>query len=314
MNAIFTDLDQRGADLWGTQPLRLRHSLGDLDLFSDESLASLIDTLPADQVMINTMAADGHDHGDWAYCDRAGLSGSRIIEAVRNGRLWINMVRLHRADSRFRDLLDRIYTEIDQRFPGPRATKQTLGLLVSSPGAQVYYHCDVPCQTLWQLRGRKRIWIYPPTAPFLRPAELEDVVRRVSEEDVTYETWFDEYAREYELTPGDMLHWPLNAPHRIVNQNVLNVSLTTEHWTFPSRRAYLVNFGNGVLRSRLGWRPRSRSTEGPGFLGKAALATVWRATGLRDREAAERRPTYIVDPSAPWGRRPVDSSHEEYAN
>ena len=39
---------------------------------------------------------------------------------------------------------------------------------MSSPNARVFYHFDVPGQTQVQLRGRKRIWFYPPTAPFPR--------------------------------------------------------------------------------------------------------------------------------------------------
>ncbi|HWN35062.1 MAG TPA: hypothetical protein VNP03_20085 [Pseudonocardia sp.] len=45
---------------------------------------------------------------------------------------------------------------------------------MSSPNARVFYHSDVPGQTLVQLRGRKRIWIYPPTAPFLRAETVID--------------------------------------------------------------------------------------------------------------------------------------------
>ncbi|HEX4248091.1 MAG TPA: hypothetical protein VH008_09490 [Pseudonocardia sp.] len=54
--------------------------------------------------------------------------------------------------------------------------KSKLSLLVSLPGARVFYHFDVPGQTLVQLRGRRRIWIHPPTAPFVRPEHVENPV------------------------------------------------------------------------------------------------------------------------------------------
>ncbi|WP_224392967.1 cupin-like domain-containing protein [Pseudonocardia sp. ICBG1293] len=303
---IFEGFDGRAAGLWGTQPLRLRHTLSGLDLFSDGSLARLVEQLPGTHLQINTAGSVGAN--TWSACDRGGRTGAEVLEAVRGGRLWINMMGLEEVDRRFADLVARIYAEIEEGVPGLRTSRHRIGVLVSSPGARVHYHTDVPCQTLWQLRGRKRIWVYPPTEPFLRGPEIEDVVRRVSEEGISYEPWFDEYARVHDLEAGDMLHWPLNAPHRIVNDDVVNVSLTTEHWTAPSRRAYLVHFGNGVLRSDLGWRPRSRSTAGPGLLAKAGLATAYRLSGLRHRRTAVRTATHVVDPLAGGGaRRLVDA-------
>ncbi len=116
-------------------------------------------------------------------------------------------------------------------MPDFKTFKHSVGLLVSSPKAQVFYHADVPGQALWQLRGKKRIYIYPAELPFLEPRELENVVRGITEEEVTYKSWYDDYARAYDLEAGDMLHWKLNGPHRVVNLGTVNVSLTTEHWT-----------------------------------------------------------------------------------
>jgi hypothetical protein len=88
---------------------------------------------------------------------------------------------------------------------GFKTFKRKLGLLISSPGAKVFYHFDVPGQGLWQIRGRKRIWIYPPTEPFLRATNVENVVRSLDKEDVPYEPWYDEHAEAYDMEPGDML-------------------------------------------------------------------------------------------------------------
>ena len=40
------------------------------------------------------------------------------------------------------------------------------------PGARVYYHADLPGQLLWQIAGRKRVWLYPGGAPFLTERHL----------------------------------------------------------------------------------------------------------------------------------------------
>jgi hypothetical protein len=74
-----------------------------------------------------------------------------------------------------------MYGELESELPFT-TFKRKLNLLVSSPNARVFYHFDVPGQTLVQLRGRKRIWISPPAAPFRRPESVENTVRSVATE------------------------------------------------------------------------------------------------------------------------------------
>jgi len=296
---VFESIDESQARVWGLNTARLRHRLSDHELFTDESLGRLIENIDPRHMDISTM---GGDVLTWRHCDRAGRSGADVLEAVRRGRLWINMMAIEEVDSRFDDLLRRMYSELEGVIPGFRTFKRKLCLLISSPAAQVFYHFDRPGQGLWQIRGRKRIWIYPPTEPFLSPLNVENVMRSLDLEDIPYETWFDDYAQVYDLEPGDMLHWALNGPHRVTNYDMLNVSLATEHWTSQIRRSYAMNYGNGILRREMHWRPRSRSLDGPGFWAKVALTGAWRATGLHGRTSYRRILTYEVDPDAPLGR------------
>ncbi|HZZ49826.1 MAG TPA: hypothetical protein VFE65_23285 [Pseudonocardia sp.] len=136
-----------------------------------------------------------------------------------------------------------------------------------------------------QIRGGERIWIYPPREPFLRPRNVENTVRSVSTEGLDHQPWFDDYAEEHHMQPGDLLHWALNGPHRVANDATMSVSLTTEHWTSSVRRSYAMNYGNGLLRSVLGWRPRSQSTSGMAFWAKAAMSAAWRASGMQARQS-----------------------------
>jgi cupin-like protein len=300
MPPIIDTIDSGWTKVWGAHTVKLRHSLACSDLFSDDSLAKLIEIIDAKHIDISTM---GDDVSTWAHCDHSGIAGSTVLEAVRRGRLWINMMAVEEVDPNFRVLLDEIYGELESAVPYFSTFKRKIGLLISSPDAQVFYHFDVPGQSLWQLRGRKKIWIYPPTEPFLRPVNVESVIRSLDKEDIPYEPWFDDYAHMYTLEPGDMLHWPLNGPHRVSNLHALNVSLTTEHWTSHIRRSYAMNYGNGVLRRDLRSSPRSRSLDGPAFWAKAALTTAWRTSGLHAKRSYQRILTHRVDPDAPLGRR-----------
>ncbi len=231
MQQVFENFSPRHAALWGGHTVRLRHNLYRQELFEDASLARLIETMSPEHLQITTMAREGHDLSTWRHCDRGDLSGETVLQAVRNGRIWINMTGIDQVDPRFAEMLEAMYGELEAHMPEFRTFRRKLGLLISSPGAQVFYHADIPGQGLWQVRGRKRIHIYPNTEPFLMPREIENVIRGLQEEDIHYEPWFEDYAEVYDLEPGDMLHWALNGPHRVMNHDSLNVSLTTEHWT-----------------------------------------------------------------------------------
>ena len=142
---------------------------------------------------------------------------------------------------------------------------------------------DTTGQNLWQIHGSKRVYLYPPEAPFLRDDELSDVTLYHNEVGITYERWYDEHARQFNLRPGTMVHWPLNAPHRIENGDDLSVSLTTEYYTWDIRK-HTINVGAaGLLRPRIdpNWVP---------FPLKAAMLLAATRTGLLNRRRSERRP------------------------
>ena len=94
-----------------------------------------------------------------------------------------------------------------------------------------------------------------------------------------YAQWYDEHAAVVDLNPGEMLHWPLNSPHRVDNHDCLNVSMTTEYWTDPIRRNVMMNCGNAVLRHKLGITPRSHSLSGPGSGSRLCCRRVPSAPG-----------------------------------
>jgi hypothetical protein len=164
----------------------------------------------------------------------------------------------------------------------------------------------VPGQTLWQVRGVKRVYVYPNIPPFLPQANIEKIVLGEAHEiSLPYQPWFDEYAQVTDLEPGRMLHWPLNCPHRIVNADCLNVSFTTEHMTDELRNAYAVNYANGILRRRLGLHTLARPTSGPGLYARLGLAAAHKQLGLQARRRSGFRIDFKVDPAAPSSVRNI---------
>jgi hypothetical protein len=297
--AILTSWDEtRHKALWGNQPIRLQHRLHESPLFSDAALAELIESYPRSKYSIVLVGAR-NERKLWREGEIGDLSGAQVIQAIAAGRMWLNLRNVHTVDKRYDELLGQILDEFCARSGMPRVLARNSGILISSPNAQVYYHSDLPGQSLWQMRGEKRVYIYPPVAPFLTPEQIERIILTGLEVDMDYASWYDDHATVVDLKPGEMLHWPLNAPHRVDNHDCLNVSLTTEYWTDDIRRTAMMNSANAVLRHKLGITPRSQSITGPGFWLKALLHASAKRAGLLSKRRDPRPITFRLDPGRP---------------
>lgn len=294
---IFTSWEPKHSLLWGNQPICVRHRLHEHPLFSQENLAALIEKYPAEKYMLVHVGKRG-ERKLWREGDFGGLSGRDVMRSIEQGRMWLNLLHVHEVDLRYGELLDQIFQEIEGCIPGYRTFKRMNGILISSPEAQVYYHFDTSGQALWQIIGRKRVYVYPSTPPFLKNEELKSVCCFHDEVNIAYESWYDEHAKVFEIGPGEMLSWPLNAPHRIENLG-FSVSMTVEYGTPSIRRKLVVNGANCLLREYLGRSPRPDSS-GLAYLSKAALYGSVQGAGLLKARRRQRRPiTFHLDPRVP---------------
>lgn len=286
---IFTDWTDETTRRWAGEPLCLSHRLDAHPLFSLDALAELIDTYPRKHYSLVQVGTPGQRRL-WREGEIGDVTGQRVIESIAKGRMWLNLRNTSAIDARYGALLDRLFDEIASHVPGFRAFSKTMGILISSPKAEVYYHMDLPGQSLWQIHGKKRVYVYPAEPPFRRDEDLERIALTQVEVDVPYESWYDQHAKVFEIGGGQMLHWPLNAPHRVENLDCLNVSMTTEYWTEPIRRTQMINLANAILRHKIGVAPRSRSISGPGFWAKAALQAGVKRAGLLTQARKALRP------------------------
>jgi hypothetical protein len=291
------------AQLWGQVPLRLNHNLAASKLFSREALAELIETYPRSHYALVNMG-DQQDKRLWREGDIGGLRGTQVLDAIERGRMWLNLREVSKLDARYSQFLDQMFEELEQRLPGFVAPRRNSGILISSPRAQVYYHADLPGQALFQIEGRKRLYVYPAVAPFITPEHLEDIALFDMELDVPYADWYDRHAQVIDLEPGSFATWPLNAPHRVENFDCLNVSMTVSFLTEAIRRAQRLNLANGILRHRFGLQRPARRLDGVSYWSKVALQKALRDTRWVKAERAARRPiTFKLDPSMPGSVR-----------
>lgn len=298
--AIISNWTPEHALKYGHEILMLRHRLHESDLFTEAALGGLIDRYPNEHYSLNTMGYDP-ENPVWREGTIEGFSGEAVIRAIENGRMWLNLRCVEKVDDRYGRLLNDMFAEFEDRVPGLSTFKHKLGILISSPQVQVFYHADIPGQSLWQIHGEKRVYIYPNKEPYLPQRDLETVILCETEEEIPYERWFDEAAQVYDLQPGDMAQWPLNCPHRVENKDTLSISLTTEYWTNDIRKSYAVNYANGILRRKLGMSNLSNSINGPMVYPKAALAAAWRKLKLNESKRFVPTIDFAIDPNSETG-------------
>lgn len=306
MTQPLVELSDRLRSDFGVRPLLSTHQLHRHELFTDEALSALLDRYPREHLYALTMGSDDTRTDQNRLALHDGVSGAELLRAVKNGRLWLNVTQLHRADSRYRALIDELYAALRAQLPGfrPEATQGTL--LISSPRVLVYYHADAPPSVLWHLRGEKRLWIYPSLDErYLRREDLEDIYAGVRHEYLPFDPSYDQAATVYTLQPGQWIAWPHNAPHRVSNLDSVSVSLSTEHHTRASAARARVYVANRFFRSRLGLRELSTREQGASAQFKTLIHRVARKAGLDPLQLKRHTAALRIDPDAPGGVTPL---------
>jgi hypothetical protein len=296
--AIITDWTPDKARDFTRETLQFRHQLQQRMMFADAGLVDILDRYPRDKLGVFTMGPDPTDWRSWKRGRPGDLSGAELLDAARKGRIWLNLRAVNEHDRDYADLCDEIFADKARFAPQVKTFKRDVGLLISSPNAQVFYHLDVALVSLGQLRGTKTVWIYPPRDPYVGQEDLERIVLKETAEQFAFDPAWDEGARKIVFEPGMMVTWPQNAPHRIVNSDSLNVSLSVEFMTPEALMRANVIYANGKLRRIFGARPGVQAGVHPLALGKLALARMMKATS-KQRAPEPLAPTFSLGRGQP---------------
>jgi hypothetical protein len=248
---------------FGKVPQVSPHTYNKLDLFSDETLTTLLDNYPRQWLQCYTMGFDPENHQDWTPVHIADNTGAEILEALQRGRMWVNVINIDKYNGEYAELIRQMYVTINDKCDHITNAKSAFSaLILSSPGVQVYCHIDADANMLWHLKGRKRVWVYPARDERFTPQTyIEEIIGQERHEDIPYERWFDDHAISHELQPGEAISWPQHSPHRVENVD-FNVSLTTSYGSAESRRQLSVHGANHHILKPLGITRRSTELEG----------------------------------------------------
>jgi hypothetical protein len=265
------------AKRFGHDTLVASHSLHKAAQFSDASLAALLDVYPREKLGVFTMGHDPVDWQSWQPGSAGTRSGAELLEAVYAGRIWLNLRAVNHVLPAYHDLCEALFADKKAALAGCLTFKRDVGVLISSPGAQVFYHLDAPLVSLWQVRGVKQLYLYPPKAPFAQPQQIEAVILRETREQIPFDPAWDRQAQTLTLEPGMMVTWQQNAPHRIVNGPMVNVSLSVEFLTPAAWVRANVIYANGLLRRWFGLNPHIQAPWDPRTWAKVIFARAIKA-------------------------------------
>ncbi|WP_298126458.1 cupin-like domain-containing protein [Brevundimonas sp.] len=256
----------------------------------DAWLAGVLDRCPPELFDINLYDYDEEGQVSLRTGARGRLSGAELLEAIKAGRLWVNLRSVEMACPDLWSAAMGEFRRIQSAYPGLKAVTNAGQLILSSPKARVPYHFDAAGVVLFHLRGRKRIFVYPGDEAHLSEGDMEQVVARQTTEELPYRRAFEADAAVIDLEPGQALTWPLYAPHRVENLDRFCVSLSMDFQTWPTRWRNGALYTNAVLRSR-GGRPRpTDAMAAPELAARwAASLALKRVGGLKNRIAGFQR-------------------------
>jgi hypothetical protein len=298
-DTVISDWTDAKAAGFGRELVQFRHGLHERPMFSDEALAAILDRYPRERLGVFTMGHDLVDWTSWRRGDPGAMTGEQLLHAVQAGRIWLNLRDTDRYLPEFSALCDEISAE-KERHVGAKLLKRDLGLLISSPGAMVFYHLDVPLSSLWHIRGDKRVWFYPRAEPFVSDEIIEKFVTKEAEGQFAYRPEWDAAAKVIDMLPGDMVTWAQNAPHRVQNGPTVNVSLSMEFMTPKALARANVLYANAQLRRQFGLRPRVQETLGPRMAAKLAYARALKVVEARRKTYRPiLPPTFGLDAARP---------------
>jgi hypothetical protein len=263
-SAPLTDLPALHDRALTADVVRAQHRIADLDVLSDANIEQILDRHPRNKLMAFTMGSDPEHPEEWTLVDARDASGAELVQAAQRGRLWFNVLSVDANHPELGQLRDTIAEELAAALPDLVPGSVRLTLLVSSRDAMVYYHADAGPNLLLHVRGQKRLFVYPPLEPhFADPQLMEDIFAGVRIENLPYRSEFEASARDYLIDPGQLIAWPQNSPHRVVNVDSANVSLAVEFVTRRSHRRVLTWSANRFLSRTLHLPCRSTRETGP---------------------------------------------------
>ncbi len=254
---VFKNLDaEQNLD---REPFKCHHTITDHPALSLANLQKVIPSLPQDQVFFSSGSLNKSDDFDRAHIDKkSSFSLEQTLQDLQKTDAYI-MVRSPEADPSFKDLFASMRSDVEALMQaqnlGRSAIDPMLYLFIASPGSITPFHIDRYSTLLLQLKGTKKVYLYPAWDEKYCPAEtLEGFMARKPVRPVYHESMASG-AKGFDFGPGEVLHIPFVAPHHVENgKDSVSISLSIIFNTNESMLKQKALMMNHRLRN-LGLKP-----------------------------------------------------------
>jgi len=282
------EIDPRAfRESFNRQAFVVRHNLSGHPLFELPRLIELSKRLPEDHVAYSAgdvSVAEGLYKGP-----RNGLSIEETIRRIEDCRSWM-VLKFVQADPEYRELLDNCLDEVGGLSEAlSRNMRDREGFIfITSPRSITPFHIDPEYNFLLQVRGKKRINIFDPSDRTVLSEEDLEKFYAASADNATirFKEECRPRAKAFDISPGEGLHFPVNAPHWVENGDEVSVSFSITFETPVCERRSILYSTNARLR-RMGLHPspvgRSAFRDAAKLYGFRALRRARMMIPLRDR-------------------------------
>lgn len=222
------------------QPVGIGHGLAGHPLLELDALASLAARLDPASVEYNSgrLPIGISQHATPSN----GLSIADTIRSIEENESWMVLKWVER-DPVYRALLHETLAELEPAIRPVTGEMIRLEgfIFVSSPGAVTPFHFDPEYNILCQVRGSKRITVFPAD---LASPEFHEEYHSGGQRNLP---WRDDYVplgQEFALAPGEAVYVPLMAPHWVKNGDAVSISFSItwrSHWSFRESYAHCFN-------------------------------------------------------------------------
>jgi cupin superfamily protein len=263
----------RLASHFADTPFAVHHNLTQHELLGVEAVAELADRLPAESVE--------HNRGDVpavVASDEVEAIDETPAEIARNidtNGCWMVLKNIEQVPA-YRGLLDETLNEVDPLVRGREGGMNLREgfVFLSAPSSTTPAHTDHEHNFLLQIRGTKQMNI----GRFADPEAEQRHVEKMFAGDRNMDRLPDD-PTAYELSPGDGVYVPPNAPHWVINGPEVSVSLSITFRTPVTERGAGVHTVNRRLRKlKLSPRPLGErpATDRAKFAAHRALRSLRR--------------------------------------
>jgi hypothetical protein len=234
-------------------PAMLDHGLAGHPLLTLEALAGLARRIrPVDVEYNRGDLPVGIDPAD---TPANGLSVEETIREIEQCGSWM-VLKFVEQDPAYRALLDETLAPLeDEVRPTTGAMlKREAFIFISSPEAVTPFHFDPEHNILFQIRGTKRMTIFPAADEALANGAAHEAFHAGGHRNLA---WRDEFAAKgeaFDLAPGRAVYVPVKAPHWVKNGPEASISLSLtwrSEWSYREEYAHAMN----ALLRRAGLNP-----------------------------------------------------------